>query len=167
MQRGPTVFLNTSGGETVMAMEADLALDAAALFLRAERRPRPARDCFYTHCGRPLRAGVGLSAQGVRSGDVVDEHERLRGGALDTVTIVLIVVGGLFGLWALYFIIPKILQCLRWFWRRIVAPPIIFIYDYVFTPIGHCSRDCLFTSKEACCDCYDSCDICCNPYKRV
>ncbi len=86
---------------------------------------------------------------------------------MDTVVLVLIVVGVVLGLVLLWFILPKILGCLGWVWRRVFWPPLEFFYDYIMTPIGHCLRDCTFTIKEGCCDCCDSCDTCCSPYKRV
>jgi len=123
-------------------------------------------DLFFTCNGRPLRSHLTLAQNGIRNGDTIDIHSRRRGG-LDTLMIVLIVIGGILGLVALYYILPKVFSCFRWTWRRVLAPPIFFVYDYIFTPIGHCTRDCMFISKEACCDCYDRCDLCCNPYKRV
>mmetsp|Transcript_19910 Transcript_19910/g.32765 ORF Transcript_19910/g.32765 Transcript_19910/m.32765 type:complete len:160 (+) Transcript_19910:195-674(+) len=124
-------------------------------------------DCFFTFGGRPIRQGLTLGDHGVHSGCTVNMHRRARGGMLDTWMIVLIVLGVLLLIWLLYCILPHVFACLRWFWRRVLSPPIFFVYVYIMTPIGHCSRDCIFTTKEACCDCIDSCDMCCSPYKRI
>ena len=42
-----------------------------------------------------------------------------------------------------------------------------WVYNNIFTPVGHCGRDFIFVWKEACCNCCDTCDQCCNPYKRI
>ena len=86
---------------------------------------------------------------------------------MDWWVIMLIVVGGLFGLYILYKVVGYILRFMRWVWKRCCKPPIDACYNNCMTPIGHCCRDTIFTCKEGICDLEDRCDTCFNPYKRI
>ena len=86
---------------------------------------------------------------------------------MDPYTIAIIAVGSVIGLVIMYFMAKRIIKALNWFWAVVLGPPCKWVYRTIFTPIGHCGRDCVFVWKEACCNCGDSCDMCCNPYKRI
>ena len=73
----------------------------------------------------------------------------------------------LVGLIIAYFLWKRIYAGLKWVWKKIVGPPVMWVYNNIFTPIGHCGRDFIFVWKECFCGCCDSCDECCNPYKRI
>ena len=86
---------------------------------------------------------------------------------MDPYTIAIIGVGVLVGLVIIYCMAKRILKVIKWFWAVVLGPPCKWVYDTIFTPIGHCGRDFVFVWKEACCNCCDTCDTCCNPYKRI
>jgi len=86
---------------------------------------------------------------------------------MDWWVILLIVLGGLFGLYLLYKAVGYVLRFLRWAWRTCCKPPLDAVRNRCLTPVGHCLRDSIIVCKDGICDGCDACDTCMNPYKRI
>lgn len=137
--------------------------EARRALLAAAGDPR-GEETFVTTCGgKPVRPGASFAQVGARE---FCAHRRLRGG-LDAGESALVGIGSVLALWALYHVLPALFGCLAWAWATIVVSPATFVYDFVLTPVGHCGRDCVFVTKEACCGCCDACELCMHPYKRI